>query len=96
MPQDVSDAPNLPPRDLGSGIGDVIRNGMAGLGNDLHGALNHPPQLPTRLEILKRFALRNFFYPGNRFQNILENVIKLSRHQNTRIAERSMSALSMG
>jgi hypothetical protein len=96
VPQHVPDVPDFSPGDFRSGIGDRVWNGTAGFRDDLDSALNRSPHLPTCLEIVQRFAAGYFFHPRNRLEDVVENVVKLSRHQKIRIAERSMSALSMG
>ena len=63
---------------------------------DLYTSLYKPAQLPARFEFGERFATRDLFDTVDRFQNVVKGVADLACHQNTRIADFSMSARSMG
>jgi len=60
MTDDVADAGDLFPWDLGMTILQVVRQMTAGFGNDLDSALNNPAAVNIALKVFERNAFRFF------------------------------------
>lgn len=74
----------------------IGREMAARLRDDLDASLHAVSKQPVPLKIAKRLAGDRRLNPHNSADNLIQDGAELARHQNTRTADRSMSARNIG
>lgn len=97
MTQDVAYATNLFPGNFWSKSSQIVRNVPGGFGNDLDAALDTVAKQPITAEIFQCLAGRSSSDAIQGRNDLGEDRFDPTRrHQNTRTADRSISAFNIG
>lgn len=96
MTQYVSYGLDLLPRNLRPQSFDIVGHGPTCLRNDFYGALDGVLKQPIATVVVQCFSHGGFADTAEFCAYVLERVSKFPRHQNTRVAERSIAGLRRG